>query len=249
MPAKFLTALPVYNERAHVNGVLDEVRRTSPNVLVVDDGSTDGTAELLAQRDDIAIVTHPRNAGYGAALRSAFAYALVHGYDALVTIDCDGQHEPQRIPGFVDACAGAQIVSGSRYLRSFEGQTAPPADRRRINQEITALVNRRLGLKLTDAFCGFKAYRRDALEQLHVTEPGYAMPLEVWVQAAKAGLTIVELPVPLIYLDLARSFGGSLDDAATRLQYYHRVLDRMIGRDQIPPPHHRGKSLCREAAG
>jgi dolichol-phosphate mannosyltransferase len=249
MPTRFLTALPVYNEAAHVDGVLDEVLRTSPNVLVVDDGSTDGTAELLARRGNIAIVTHPRNAGYGAALRSAFQYALDHAYEVLVTIDCDGQHEPQRIGEFVAACADADIVSGSRYLQSFDGQSAPPADRRRINQEITAEVNRRLGLELTDAFCGFKAYRREALAHLHVTELGYAMPLEVWVQAASAGLKIVELPVPLIYLDLARSFGGSLDDANTRLQYYYQVLDRMIGRGKIPPPHQRGKTLCREAAG
>ena len=92
--------------------------------------------------------------------------------------------------------------------------------------EITAEINARLGLAITDAFCGFKAYSRRALVALHVTETGYAMPLEVWVQAAAAGLRIGELPVPLLYLDLARSFGGALDDAATRLAYYRGVLDR-----------------------
>jgi alkanesulfonate monooxygenase SsuD/methylene tetrahydromethanopterin reductase-like flavin-dependent oxidoreductase (luciferase family) len=95
-----------------------------------------------------------------------------------------------------------------------------------LNAEITAEINKRLGLTLTDAFCGFKAYSRRALEAFSITETGYAMPLEVWVQAAAAGLRIVELPVPLVYLDLARSFGGALDDAATRLAYYRRVLDR-----------------------
>ena len=249
MPPNFLTALPVYNEAGHVNGVLDEVLRTSSNVLVVDDGSTDGTSELLAARGDVAHLTHPRNLGYGAALRSAFQYALDHDYDVLVTIDCDGQHEPQRIGEFVAACAGAQIVSGSRYLQSFLGQSAPPADRRRINEQITAEVNRRLGLQLTDAFCGFKAYRRDALAHLHVSELGYAMPLEVWAQAAKSGLQIIELPVPLIYLDLSRSFGGSLDNAEERLQYYYRVLDRVIGRGEVPPPHKRATTVSREAAG
>jgi dolichol-phosphate mannosyltransferase len=117
-------------------------------------------------------------------------------------------------------------VSGSRYLRRFPGDSEPPAARRRINAEITAEINRRFGLSLTDAFCGFKAYTRRALERLRVTETGYAMPLEVWVQAAAAGLVIEEVPVPLLYLDLARSFGGALDDAATRLAYYRGVLDR-----------------------
>ena len=224
--ARFLTALPVYNEAAHVAGVLDEVLRHTPDVLVVDDGSTDGTSALLAARGDVRVVRHATNAGYGAALATAFRETLAGGWDGLVTIDCDGQHQPRLIPAFVAAAATADIVSGSRYLRRFPGDSRPPAARRRINMEITAEINARLGLAITDAFCGFKAYSRRALAALQVTETGYAMPLEVWVQAAAAGLKIVELPVPLLYLDLARSFGGALDDAATRLAYYRGVLDR-----------------------
>lgn len=228
MTGRWLTALPVYNEVRHVNRVLDEVGRYSPEILVVDDGSTDGTAAVLAARGDVHIVTHPENRGYGAALHSAFAYSLQNGYEYLVTIDCDGQHEPQRIPEFVRACRNVDIVSGSRYLKQFDGDSEPPAQRRWINQQVTAELNRRLGLRLTDAFCGFKAYRVSGLAKLDLNEAGYAMPLELWVQAAKAGLRIIERPVPLIYLDEKRSFGGVLDDGSTRLQYYHLVLDRSI---------------------
>src|SRR4051794_31105605 len=95
---RVLTAIPVYNEARHVEKVLDEVRRYSSDILVINDGSTDGPAELLARLDGIRVVTHPRNRGYGAALVSAFAYTMAHGYDVLVTMDCDGQHEPSRIP-------------------------------------------------------------------------------------------------------------------------------------------------------
>jgi dolichol-phosphate mannosyltransferase len=228
MPFRFLTALPVYNEVGHVTPVLDEVLRYSPDVLVVDDGSIDGTSELLRRRGDVRLLSHEKNRGYGAALRSAFDYTLAHGYELLVTIDCDGQHSPRRIPEFVAAAEQADIVSGSRYLQQFPGDTAPPVDRRRINEQITELVNRRLGLQLTDAFCGFKAYRASALPRLNITEPGYAMPLQLWVQAAHAKLTIIELPVPLIYLEEQRSFGGSLDDAGTRLAYYRKVIDRSL---------------------
>lgn len=231
--AKYLTALPVYNERNHVNGVLDQVCAISPHVLVVDDGSKDGTSELLKQRADIQLVQHPENRGYGAALITAFDYAIKHGYDVLVTIDCDGQHEPQRIPAFVAACDGVDLVSGSRYLQEFPGDSAPPAQRRRINQLITAELNQRLGLVLTDAFCGFKAYRVEALKSLALTETGYAMPLELWVQAARARWRIREYPVPLIYLDETRSFGGALDDDRTRLEYYHLVIQRSM--DAICP--------------
>jgi dolichol-phosphate mannosyltransferase len=249
MAQRFLTALPVYNEAAHAGGVLDEVLRYSRDVLVVDDGSNDGTSQLLARRDDVRRISHATNRGYGAALRSAFRYALAEGYDVLVTIDCDGQHQPQRIPEFVAAAADALIVSGSRYLRSFDDQSHPPEDRRKINVEITAELNRRLGLNLTDAFCGFKAYRREALEALQITETGYAMPLEVWVQAARSGLTIVELAVPLLYLEEERSFGGSLDDAGTRLRYYYEVLDRAMGGAEIPRPHERNTAAYRGACG
>ena len=228
MSSRFLTALPVYNEVSHVTAVLDEVIRYSPDVLVVDDGSTDGTSDVLAARHDIRRVTHDANRGYGAALRSAFEYTLANGFGILVAIDCDGQHTPHRIPFFVAAAADADIVSGSRYLARFDSDSLPPADRRRINQQVTAELNRRLGLNITDAFCGFKAYRASALEALNVKESGYAMPLELWVQAARAKLKIVELPVPLIYLEEERSFGGSLDDARTRLNYYHEVIDRSL---------------------
>jgi glycosyltransferase involved in cell wall biosynthesis len=228
MPSRSLTALPVYNEVLYVDDVLDQVSRHSQEVLVVDDGSSDGTSALLAGRNDIHLVRHERNRGYGAALQTAFRFSLERGYDYLVTIDCDGQHEPQRIPDFVEACREVDIVSGSRYLSVFEGDAAPPAQRRRINVRMTAELNRRLGLKLTDAFCGFKCYRVAVLERLQLTEPGYAMPLELWVQAVALGLRVVEIAVPLIYLDETRSFGGALDDGDTRLNHYYDVLEESI---------------------
>ncbi len=223
-----LTALPVYNEVSHVGPVLDEVARYAGEILVVDDGSTDGTSDLLAARNDSHVIRHESNRGYGAALITAFDYAIRHEYELLVTIDCDGQHEPQRICQLIAACGDADIVSGSRYLFNKEQANRAPAERRQINFEITRELNERLGLQLTDGFCGFKAYRVAALANLHITEPGYGMPLELWVQAAHHRLRVVELPVPLIYLDDVRSFGGSLDDGRKRMEYYHRVLDRAI---------------------
>lgn len=236
MMSRFLTALPVYNERKHVGHVLDETLRYSPDVLVVDDGSTDGTAQLLARRGDVRVVSHPQNRGYGSALLSAFQYAIQQEFDVLVTIDCDGQHEPKRIPGLVEACRDADVVSGSRYLKIFEGDSRPPEERRYVNRIITQEVNQRLGLNLTDTFCGFKAYRVDALRSVEVSDSGYAMPLEFWVEAVFKGLRIVEIPVPLIYLDEERSFGGALDDMVERLAVYRQVLDRSI-RARFPDRH------------
>lgn len=230
MTYRSLTALPVYNEARHLNSVLDQVCHFSSDVLVVDDGSTDGTGELLADRDDVHVISHPINRGYGAALRTAFGAATEREFDVIITIDCDGQHEPQRIPRFVQASHDYDIVSGSRYLDLFPEDHAPPPERRRVNEQITTELNRRLNLSLTDAFCGFKAYRTSALAKLELSEDGYGMPLELWVAAAAAGLSIKELGVPLIYLDEARSFGGPLDDVQTRIDYYHKVLNRSLAK-------------------
>src|SRR6266852_788886 len=127
---KLLTAIPVYNEERHLDKVLAEVRRYSPSILVVNDGSTDGTGEILARQENLAVITHPHNRGYGAALQSAFQFALGQDCDILVSMDCDGQHEPGRIPVLLEAIHDADIVSGSRYLRDFRQTTLPtPRDR------------------------------------------------------------------------------------------------------------------------
>jgi dolichol-phosphate mannosyltransferase len=237
-----LTALPVFNEEKYVQEVLDQVLQYTDHVLVVDDGSTDNTASILKERvkkhGDVTVIHHETNRGYGAALTTAFAYTLHPREDGscwkgLITIDCDGQHQPQLIPSFIAALEKPEnnppdIVSGSRYLECLPNNDAAPEGRRRINMEITHEINQRLGLSLTDAFCGFKAYSRKALESLSVTEKGYAMPLEVWVLAAAAKLNIVEVPVPLVYLDLTRSFGGALDDGTTRIAHYREILERAI---------------------
>ncbi len=257
MPNESLIALPVYNEAGHVKEVLDQVSRYSREILVVDDGSTDGTSRKLSDYEvpgsaRLHVERHEANRGYGAALQTAFAFAIRRGYEIVVTIDCDGQHEPQRIPLFLEAAEEEEqvdIVSGSRYLRQFPGQSRPPEERRRINEQVTRELNRRLGLNLTDAFCGFKAYRTAALARLSLTEKGYAMPLELWVQAAHRRLRIVELPVPLVYLEEARSFGGSLDNSWTRLEYYHLVLDRSLAALEAASAREGGATLCPELAG
>src|SRR5262245_1829307 len=221
---KVQTAVPIYNEERHLEAVLDELRRYSSNILVINDGSTDRSAELLAKQTDLTVITHERNRGYGAALASAFRHVVASDIDVLVTVDCDGQHEPARIPVLLEAIHDVDIVSGSRYLRDFRQDTQAPQDRQRINHLITTELNATFGLQLTDAFCGFKAYRREALARLCITETGWGMPLQLWVQAARAGLRIKEVGVPRLYLDPNRAFGGVLNDAEERLAYYRRVI-------------------------
>jgi glycosyltransferase involved in cell wall biosynthesis len=230
-----IVAIPVYNEARYIAGVVPEVQRYVPEVLVVDDGSTDASPQLLVEVGNLHVIRHERNMGYGQSLLDAFNYAICKNKQWIITMDCDRQHEPASIPDFLAAAATDQydIISGSRYLRPTVDDSSPPPERRAINAEITEILNQRLHLGLTDAFCGFKAYRVSRLVELKITEPGYAMPLQLWVHAARRGFRIHEIPVRLIYNDPKRSFGGPLDDREFRRQHYlcvlHQALTESLG--------------------
>jgi dolichol-phosphate mannosyltransferase len=255
---KVLVAVPVFNEEKYVAPVLREIRKytrasslndvaLNTRVLVVDDGSTDNTPATLrelAQKGHIDLITHPENRGYGQSLIDAFRFAADNGYDWVITMDCDEQHEPCRIPAFIQELRkdDADIISGSRYL-STDAEGAPPPDRRNINRLITDLLNSTLNLNIvdvnlapegaktagiTDAFCGFKAHRTSAMQKLHLNIPGYAFPMQFWVQADANNLRIRELPVKLIYKDATRHFGGVLDDPTVRLKHYLEILTNEV---------------------
>ncbi len=139
-----LSPFPSITSRSTPQSVLDQVTKYKVDVLVIDDGSTDETPRILAARKDIQVLTHHPNQGYGKSLRDAFAYADAHGYDWVITMDCDEQHEPSRIPDFLREIATDRwdIISGSRYLAQDAGDDLPPADRRSINAKLTAPVER-----------------------------------------------------------------------------------------------------------
>jgi len=234
---RYLIAIPVYNEERYVLHVLEKVKRYACCVLVIDDGSTDATPTLLA-RVPVEVIRHSTNRGYGRSLQDAFRWAAVDGCEWVITMDCDEQHEPEAIPRFLEAAerGDADVVSGSRYMPESQAPDNPPPERRAINAQITSELNARLGLSLTDSFCGFKAYRVDALSGLRFDVDGYAFPMQFWVQAVANGLAIREIPVKLIYNDLNRTFGGPLDDPTNRINHYRRVLHREICRcaDRLP---------------
>ncbi len=227
----YLIAIPVFNEIKYVEEVLTKVRRYHNQIVFVDDGSTDGTAELLAARSDVKLVRHDQNRGYGQSIIDAFAYACREGFEWVITMDCDEQHEPEMIPSFVEEIKTGRwdIISGSRYMKTYATNDAAPGDRRAINMTITAALNELFDFGITDAFCGFKAHRVSAMSQMRLDETGYAFPLQFWPRAAAMNLRITEIPVRLIYNDPNRQFGGGLDDAKHRLAHYREVLSREIG--------------------
>jgi dolichol-phosphate mannosyltransferase len=242
-PLRLLIAIPVFNERRYVERVLAKIRRFHSDLLVIDDGSTDGTTPILAAmaaEKKIHLIHHAENRGYGRSLIDAFHFADRKKYDWVITMDCDEQHEPEMIPEFIRQIKAddADIISGSRYHRQSAGDDAPPPDRRSINRTITDILNDLFDLRLTDSFCGFKAHRVSGLRKLDLTVEGYAFPMQLWPQVAAAGLRVREIPVRLIYNDPTRHFGGALDDADHRLRHYLDVLQ--VELEKLSPCH----ALC-----
>jgi dolichol-phosphate mannosyltransferase len=258
---KLLVAIPVHNEQKYARSVISSVLRyTRPlgaDVLVVDDGSRDGTPGILREFP-VRVIRHGTNLGYGRSLIDAFGYSAREGYDWVLTMDCDEQHEPSAIPMFAGEIAraeregrrgcGVDVISGSRYLIPTPLDDLPPADRRRVNQIVTADLNRTLGTRLTDGFCGFKGHRVSAMDRLELSEDGYAFPMQFWVQAAAHRLGVREVPVKRIYNDATRTFGGNLDDAELRLGHYRAVMDAALARTGLGP-RKPAPSVKGEAAG
>ena len=234
-----LIAIPIYNEHNYVDNILQTVHRFAKNILVVDDGSTDGTSELLRRYSFIKVLSHKKNEGYGQSMMDIFEFPGSNKFDWVITLDCDYQHEPSCLPHFYKEIAkeDADIISGSRYLKKINlGSINPPKDRVAINREITLILNNNLGINLTDSFCGFKAYKVKKILKLKLTEQGYGFPLQLWINAVRAGLKIREIPVPLIYHDSKRNFAGSLEKPKVRLNYYKEIIQRELGKDAATDP-------------
>ena len=232
---RILIAIPVFNEERSVDRVLGEVARHAASfggeILVIDDGSTDATPSLIA-RHPVEVIRHGKNRGYGRAMQDMLEWADFRGYDWVISMDCDEQHEPASLPNFIAAIrrGNADIVSGSRYMdESLPGDPAPE-DRRRINALLTHELNDRLSLGISDAFCGYKAYRASVCANLALDVCGYDFPMQFWVQACAAGLRIEELAVRRIYVDMTRTFGSGLDVPDRRLAVYRETLYREIRR-------------------
>jgi len=224
---KFAILIPVYNEGATLERVLQRLSAfKNADVVIMDDGSTDATPSILERIRVKGVIRHPENQGYGRSLMDGFDFAKTHGYDYCVTMDADEQHEPGFIPCLLEKLDKYDIVSGSRYLDPLLSSEAPPPERLEVNRIITEKLRQLTGYPLTDSFCGFKGYRVDGLRKLQLTETNYGFPIQVWLQAAKAGLRVVECAVPLIYKDHSRNFNNQFANRDERLSHYLQVMER-----------------------
>lgn len=220
---KVMAAIPAYNEEKTIAKVLLRARRLVDSVIVVDDGSTDDTA-MIAEGLGARVIKHERNLGYGAAIRSCFGAARDSKADVLVTIDADGQHDPEQIARLIDPIkdGSADLVLGSRFMRDA-GDRQPPRYRRAGIRLLTRFTEVASGTQFSDAQSGFRAYSRKAFERIAPTEQGMGVSVEILMKAAEHGLRIVEVPVSIKYGDMKTSTHNplyhALDVAASLIKF------------------------------
>ncbi len=198
-----LVIIPTYNERENIGPLLDSVLRWLPDadVLVVDDSSPDGTAEVVRAHaaDDgrVKLLRRPGKAGLGVAYTAGFHWALERDYSTIIGMDADFSHAPEYLPRFIEASRSHDLVIGSRYIPGGATPDWKPA-RRVISRVGNAVARTVLGLPVRDCTTGYKCYRREALAAIDLDAidlVGYGFLIETTYQCYLRGLRIVEIPI------------------------------------------------------
>ena len=195
-PLNVAALVPAYQAAAHLGEVLVGLAAlpSRPHVLVVDDGSRDATAEV-ARQHGVAVHSFAANRGKGHALLAGFE--LLREFDAVVTLDADGQHPPACFPAFVAAAeSGADLVLGEREITP----NMPPA-RRFANRFSSAWCTALAGQPIRDSQCGYRLYRREVLRRTPVATSRYEVETEMAVRAARLGFKVAHVPIPTVYGD------------------------------------------------
>ena len=190
-----IACIPAYNEENHIADVIKKSLLYVDQVVVCDDGSTDDTAKIAKSAG--AIVISQSNQGYGAAISTLFDYARRNNAKIMVTLDSDGQHNPEQIPLLLDAIIthGVDVSVGSRFL----GDTEASGYRKAGIKIITSAANYGTNLKISDSQSGFRAYSQKAISAIHPTEQGMSVSTEILLKISNKGLSLAEVPISIIY--------------------------------------------------
>ena len=220
---RVLVVIPTYNEAPNIAAVLAAVRAVVVgDIAVVDDGSDDDTA-ALARRAGVIVLRHPCNLGIGAAVQTGFLYALQQGYDAVVRVDGDLQHDPAHIPALLEQLEsdGADVVVGSRFLARQGYQSTFV---RRVGILILGVLGALVGTRVTDPTSGYWALNRRALEVLAKFQPDDYPETQSLLVATRAGCRVRELPVVMQARGAGRSSIGALQSGFYMVKVILAVL-------------------------
>ncbi len=196
---KITIGIPAYNEEKNIASIITKLKNITDSIIVCDDGSSDMTSEISKNLGAI-VISHKKNMGYGAAIRTIFQKSVELDSDILVTFDADGQHRIDDIKKILQPLENneADIVVGSRFL---DNETKVPNYRKIGIKVITQVTNASLKKKLTDSQSGFRAYNKQALTQISPSEMGMGISTEILIKASNKGLRIAEIPITILYHD------------------------------------------------
>ena len=198
---KITIGIPAYNEEKNIASIITKLKNITDSIIVCDDGSSDMTSEISKNLGAI-VISHKKNMGYGAAIRTIFQKSVELDSDILVTFDADGQHRIDDVNKILQPLENneADIVIGSRFL---DNETKVPNYRKIGIKVITQVTNASLKKKLTDSQSGFRAYNKQALTQISPSEMGMGISTEILIKASNKGLRIAEIPITILYHDNA----------------------------------------------
>jgi len=195
---KTVIGIPAFNEEKNIAKIITKLKRLSYSIIVCNDGSSDMTREI-AEELGVTVINHPKNLGYGSAIRSIFTKAVELDFDILVTFDADGQHKTSDIKSVLKQIQddNADIVIGSRFSNDESNEV--PTYRKIGIKAITALANTTSDNKITDSQSGFRAYNKKTLNQIIPSDTGMGASTEILIKANKQNLRIIEVPITVLY--------------------------------------------------
>ena len=204
---KITVVIPAYNEERAISPVIADVQKLYTDIIVVDDGSNDRTAEIAEGRG-VTLLRHSINRGQGAALETGKLYALAKGADIIVTFDADGQHDARDIVRMVAPIVEgkADVALGSRFLQR-EGSVYIPFLRKILLKGVLLHQWIFTGLSLTDAHCGLRAFNRGAAERITIAQDHMSHASEILDKVARYKLPFVEIPITVCYTTYSRMKG------------------------------------------
>ncbi len=200
--------LPAFNEGLNIGRLIEEIMRFVPDVIVVDDGSNDSTSQCALGKG-AHVIRHSRRLGKGAALRSGFEYILKKGYDAVVTMDSDNQHDPQEIPKFITSAKNSSsgIIVGNRMLE----KTNMPLIRKLTNMTMSFILSLLMKQPLPDTQCGFRLIKKEVLSKITLTSSNFEIESEILLRARQKNFEIESIPIKTIYLNKKSHINPLLD--------------------------------------
>ena len=196
--ARILVCVPAFNEAENISEIINRSKKYADEVIVYDDGSVDDTQQVAVSAG-ATVIRSPENKGYGIAIRSLFQAAKEKDADIMVTLDSDGQHNPDQIPSLIEPLRqGFDLVIGSRFLRNADKEKVPKFRSFGI-KTITKLTQAASYRGITDSQSGFRAYNKNALSKINLYEDGMAVSTEILLRAGEKKLLVAEVPITINY--------------------------------------------------